>query len=238
MGEALVSILLQALPMLLLAGLLAASGRAGFNPRWFAVAIALVLLNDLLLTRFYDLFSGIGGSNWNWIGKLLALAATLAIAALPSFGFRRSGITLRQLPGSWAAWAVTGALGIFFLGLALATGDGRPEDADTIAFQWTMPGFEEETFYRGILLLALNESFAARRRILGAEMGWGALLGSLLFGAVHGLSYGDGGIGFEPIPVAITFVSALLLVWLRERTGSIAAPIVAHNVGNGVFTLL
>ncbi len=238
MGEALVSILLQALPMLLLAGLLAASGRAGFNPRWFAVAIALVLLNDLLLTRFYGLFPGIGGSNWNWIGKLLALAATLAVAAHPSFGFRRSGITLRQSPGSWVAWAVTGALGIFFLGLALATGDGRPEDADTIAFQWTMPGFEEETFYRGILLLALNESFTARRRILGAEMGWGALLGSLLFGAVHGLSYGEDGIGFEPVPVAITFVSALLLVWLRERTGSIAAPIVAHNVGNGVFTLL
>jgi hypothetical protein len=233
-----ISMNVQLAPMLALAALLALLSRGSFNLRWLLVAILLIYLHNAFLTNFlWQVKQPEEWGKWNWLGKFLALGFILAVACLPGFGLRRSGITLRQAPGSRIAWLVTLALCLFFLALAIFTGDGRPSDPDHIAFQWTMPGLEEEALYRGILLLALNEAFSARRRILGADMGWGALLSSLMFGAVHGLSYEDGAIGVEPFAFAATFVSALILVWLRERTGSIAAPIVGHNVGNGVFTL-
>ncbi len=68
--------------------------RDAFSARWLIVAAALVLLNDLLLTRAYGLLPALlPDSDWNWEGKILALAATLAIAALPAFGWRRVGLT-------------------------------------------------------------------------------------------------------------------------------------------------
>ncbi len=58
-------------------------------------------LIDLLLTRAYSLIPSIlPDSDWNWEAKAFALAATLAIAALPVFGWRRVGLTLRQKRGS------------------------------------------------------------------------------------------------------------------------------------------
>ena len=132
---------------------------------------------------------------------------------------------------------MTAVLAASFLALAIYFGDGKPDDVDTIAFQWTMPGLEEELFYRGVLLLCLNEAFLGRRRILGADMGWGALLTSLLFSLIHGLGYDDGAVEWDLISFLTTFVSGLILVWIRERTGSVVAPILGHNAGNGFSTL-
>ena len=56
----------------------------------------------------------------NWQGKLLALAATLVIAALPAVGWRRVGLTLRQAPGSLgAALPVVALYCAIFVALAL-----------------------------------------------------------------------------------------------------------------------
>ena len=45
---------------------------------------------------------------------------------------------------------------------------GNPASGEDIAFQLTMPGLEEELFYRGILLFALDQAFTGRRRFLGS----------------------------------------------------------------------
>ncbi len=46
---------------------------------------------------------------------------------------------------------------------------GNPASGEDIAFQLTMPGLEEELFYRGILLFALDQAFTGRRRFLGSN---------------------------------------------------------------------
>ena len=59
--------------------------------------------------------------HWNWEGKLLALSATLIVAALPAFGWRRCGLTLRQAEGSLRSAApVAGLYLLFFTALAFA----------------------------------------------------------------------------------------------------------------------
>ncbi|MEE4207764.1 MAG: CPBP family intramembrane glutamic endopeptidase, partial [Parvularcula sp.] len=114
----------------------------------------------------------------------------------------------------------------------------QPSNAETIAFQLIVPGLDEELFYRGLLLVALNEAFAGRVNVFGAPIGWGGVATAVLFGVVHGCSW-DGGhfdLGVEAMLWA--GVPGILLLWLRERTGSLVLPFVAHNLANGLPTLV
>lgn len=208
-----------------------------FRPSWFVGALILYVLYAWLDTRGFFMLSILpADARWNWMGKSMSLIGMLAVAALPIFGFKNTGLTLRQNSGSWLAYIVFAAMcGLFFY-LAISGAGGR-DNWETIAFQWTMPGLDEEVFYRGVLLLAMNEAFRSRLSILGAPIGWGGLLTSVLFGLVHALSYGDGAFAFDEMTFLMTGVPSLILLWLREKTGSLVLPIIAHNVANGAFTI-
>ncbi len=227
-------------------GLLLATGciigllrRDAFQLKWLLVAVALVALNDALLTNGYghipDLFSA---SDWNWQGKLLALGATLAIASLPVFGWVGTGLTFKQVPGSLKASIPVAILYCsFFLALALAFPSGDPT-GNEVAFQLTMPGFEEELFYRGILLFALDQAFRGRVRFLGVDWGWGAVLSCALFGLAHAFGFSNGGFSFDAMTMALTAIPSFLAVWLRLRTGSVLLPVILHNFGNSISLLI
>ena len=225
--------------LLLVGGLIGIRDRERFAPRWLLIAALLVALNDALLTQLYGTIPNLlPESDWNWQGKLLALAASLAVAALPLFGWRRVGLTLAQAPGSLkAALPVLVLYCGFFVAIALAFPDGGAS-AEDIAFQLTMPGLEEETFYRGILLYALYRAFTGRVRLLGADWGWGALLSCLLFGMAHAVGFSDGNFSFDPLVMALTALPSFIAVWLVLRTGSLLLPIVMHNFGNAISMLI
>lgn len=230
---------LAAAALLLGAGLvLGLLGRGRFNLRWLLVAVGLVLLTNLLLSRVYRLIPEWFGGERNWMGMLLALAATLAIAALPMFGWRRVGVTLHQRAGSlWSAIPVALLYCAFFLAIALAFPADAPTGED-VAFQLTMPGMYEEPFYRGILLFALDRAFTGRVRFLGVDWGWGAVLSCFAFGLAHALSYSDGGFSFDPLYMALTALPSFIAVWLRYRTGSLVLPVLLHNFGNAIGLLV
>lgn len=203
---------------------------------WIAAALILIVVHDALLTNGWGLVALPGiGETWNWTGKLLALAGTLAVAAHPTVGYRRSGLTFAQdrrgLPG---ALTVSALLVLVFGGLAIWMG-GEGGSTEDFAFQMTMPGIEEEIFYRGVLLLMLNEAFGRPLRVFGAPMGWAAVLTSLAFGLDHAFSVSDGAFSFDVLTLVLTGGPALILVWLREKTGSLLLPILLHNYANVVF---
>ena len=205
--------------------------------RWLLVAVGLVVLNDALLTNGYGLIPRLfPDSDWNWQGKALALAATLLIAA-SAFGWRDSRLTVAQATGSLKTALPVALLYIGFFTLIAWLFPNEPATAETVAFQLTMPGLEEEAFYRGVLLLALDRAFPDRRRVLGVEWGWGALLSCLLFGLAHAFGYSDGGFSFDPMTMALTAVPSVIGVWLALRTRSILLPVVLHNFGNAITLL-
>lgn len=233
MNEGLVSIIAICGGLLAVGAILGLMDRRNFAPAWLIVAVALVFANDAALTHFYGLLPDFIGGDRNWLGKGLALIITLAIASHPAFGWKRSGLTLEQdRKGLVSVLVVSALLIALFTWLALSGDDsGSGED---MAFQLTMPGLEEEPFFRGILLLALNEAFRGRFRALGIDWGWGALLSSVLFGLTHAFGYEDGVFAFDLMAFMMTGVPALILVWLRERTGSLLLPILLHNFGNSI----
>jgi membrane protease YdiL (CAAX protease family) len=101
----------------------------------------------------------------------------------------------------------------------------------------TMPGLEEEPFYRGILLFALDQAFTGRKRFLGVDWGWGAVLVCFLFGMAHAFGFSHGSFSFDPMTMALTAIPSFIAVWLRLRTGSLLLPVLLHNFGNS-FSLL
>lgn len=203
---------------------------------WVVAALILVVVHDALLTNAWGLVPIPDiGETWNWMGKILALIGLLAVAAHPAIGFCRSGVTLVQdRRGRTGALIVSFLLVMIFGGLAIWMG-GEGGSAEDFAFQLTMPGLEEELFYRGVLLLMLNEAFGRPIRVLGAPMGWAAVVTSLAFGLDHAFGYGADGFSFDPLTLALTGGPALILVWLREKTGSLLLPVVLHNYANVIF---
>ncbi len=211
--------------------------RQKFSLGWFLVAVLLVVLNDILLTNAYGSLPYFLGGTKNWQGKLLALGAILSIAALPAFGWARCGLRLSQEPGSLkAAMPVAALYCAFFVVIALAFPDGK-SSAEETAFQLTMPGLAEEPFYRGVLLFAFDQAFMARKRILGVDWGWGAVLSCFLFGMDHAFGFSDGHFSFDAITMVLTAIPSLIAVWIRLRTGSLLLPVLLHNFGNS-FSLL
>ena len=225
--------------LLLAGGVIALAQRGSVSIRWLAISAGLVVLNDLLLTNLYGLLPNLfEGSDWNWQGKLLALLATLAVASLPAFGWRECGLTVRQERDGLRAVAIGAAAYVaFFFAIALAF-PSDPASAETIAFQLTMPGLEEESFYRGVLLLALSRAFTGRKRLFGVDWNWGAILSCVLFGLAHAFGYSKGAFSFDLIIMLLTAGPSLLAVWLALRTRSVLIPILLHNFGNAITLLV
>lgn len=212
--------------------------RTAFSIRWLLIAAALVLLNDAALTNFYgQLPNMFDGSDWNWQGKLLATVLTLAVAAHPKFGWANVGLTLAQnAHGRRLTYGVAAAVCVAFVGLAVTSANDA-FDAETLAFQLSMPGLDEEPFYRGTLLLALNEAFRRQWQVLGISLGWGGILSCLLFGLGHAFGFSDGAFSLDWMTMAATAIPAFLLIWFRERTGSLVLPVVLHNFANSISHL-
>ena len=87
----------------------------------------------------------------------------------------------------------------------------------------------EELVFRGVLLALLDRALPQRWRIAGAYVGWGGVALTLSFVALHGL---------RPGLLLGVLPAALLYLWLRERTGSLLAPIAAHLAWNGSVLLV
>jgi membrane protease YdiL (CAAX protease family) len=106
-----------------------------------------------------------------------------------------------------------------------------------------------------VLLTAIPEEFAFRGVLLGSALKmWGpwraSLVTSALFGlwhiaptlhtmsdnrAVRGLSATVGGQALLVLgSIAVTFVAGLVFCWLRLRSRSLIAPIIAHAAINGL----
>jgi membrane protease YdiL (CAAX protease family) len=152
----------------------------------------------------------------------LACAVIFPPFALAFWGFAAS---LPLLPPGLAGWLAP------YLGaprLAPRLPGGLPLLA---AVQLLVVALPEELFYRGWLQTSLARAAPSRGvTVLGARLGSGFLLTQLLFAAGHLVTLQPWRLG--------TLFPGLLFGWLRERTGGLAAPVVAHALSNLLMTTL
>jgi membrane protease YdiL (CAAX protease family) len=209
----------------------------GERPRWlgaelsivYAVSVALVA-GLVQLDRAFPL-----------AGNLHALVG-LVFIFLPILVLDRRGRPYRRYGFAWgrpagdALWALflmavafppIAAVAPWFWGIA-----GR---AWTFAWPAGYPGvalsqllvvaLPEELFYRGYLMGRLDDVFAARVRVLGAQVGPGLVIQAVLFALGHFL------VDFNPARLGV-FFPALAFGWLKARRGTIGAGVLFHAASN------
>ncbi len=170
----------------------------------------------------------------NWFGKTLSIAGTIAMLYfLPRVGFRAAGLTWKQNKGSLDPVIRTGGLVLLFAtGGAFLVASTPNTSLENLLFQATMPGLDEELFMRGLLLLLFHQAFGKGLNVWGAETGWGFWLVIAIFGLLHGVTVQNGELEVSFWVIVSTGFIGFVVTWIRERTGSLVAPVLFHNISN------
>ena len=150
----------DALP-LIVGSLAARTTRMATRDRWLLGAITYALLYSIAEVAPH--LAGPRVGHWNWLGKAAGIAVSLAC-------WRAAGLTRDEvgwrLPRTRIEWAVAAGGIAVLAGLStverLAGGGVHSYDTETLVFQATMPGLDEELAYRGVLLAMLIRAFPSR----------------------------------------------------------------------------
>jgi membrane protease YdiL (CAAX protease family) len=203
----------------------------------YLVLFFLVVLVDDLLLRTVPAPIFFQELRWNWFGKLVDFsAAVVFVVFYKGLSRKEYGITLSLEKGSLKP-VVISILGFIFLTtLSEIGGEFHLPSRETILYQLTMPGLSEELIFRGILLALLNKTYGTPWKLWGAHLGWGAIITTLLFGLVHGLSFSPSyEFQFNLGAILATGASGFFFVWLKERSKSLLPGILTHNLSNVII---
>lgn len=240
--ELFVSMAIWWLPVILLLSGLQIARKVSIEWRWVTGAIAVFAIYSSVVFYAPSIpgFPAIDGAQYNWTGKIAAILTTLvmmsvAIRSSDWLTRERLGLTLRQNDGSLLpAMIATGAMVGLVVLLQMLGGDGPQADAETLAYQATIPGLDEEPIFRG-LLLALVAAACAK---LENAWRWAGIAVTVVFAIGHSFFWSSEGVQFDPIALAYVAILGGLLMFIRLRTGSIVIPILAHNLTNVVNKLV
>ena len=209
--------------LVLMASLVIAARPARRSAAWAAAALLVLYLVTLVLAQEL-----LGGA---WPPAIAAASVWLVMQPLISAGrITRTELGLAPLRdgSAWPALAVT-ALAVALNTALILWKPAAHMVAPGAALTVTIAAVVEELVMRGAILAFADRALPPRWNIAGASIGAGGLLVTAGFVVLHGLRPG---LLLGVVP------AALLYLWLRARTGSLAAPIIAHVVWNLSVVLL
>ncbi len=210
--------------------------------------LALVVIVAVTAARFL----GFAGPTVVWTSLMtaaLVLVARTSGTTLADLGLRPSDAGSGLRWGALASGIVLVALAVAAL-LPLTSGALRDARGNVGGAQLAY-----ELVVDVLLLTAIPEEFAFRGVLLGsAVVQWGPLRGVLVVSALFGLWHVQptlatmtdnpavSGVSGSPAgrllvvlgAVAVTFVAGLVFAWLRLRSRSLLAPVLAHAATNGL----
>jgi membrane protease YdiL (CAAX protease family) len=196
----------------------------------------LLIVLDNIIVMWFPKPSFMNGLSLDWHTKILeAMLALAFIYFYRSISLKEYGMTASIENGSLKPIVV-----VFIVITVLVNGAQYLQNGftghagtETLLYQATMPGIAQELLYRGAMLGLLNNAFGKSWKLFGASLGWGAVITSVLYGLIHGLSVNN---HFEfhlaPSKFLITGLIGFALAWAKERSGSLIPSIVAHNFIN------
>ncbi len=123
------------------------------------------------------------------------------------------------------------------VGIALASGKLNLVIVSTVIWQFVFSGFGEEFIYRGYIQSRLNQAFGRPVYLFGIQFGAGLVIASLLFGLLHVIDSYDPTLGFSSLAWGALWgnlLAGLFFGVIREKTGSILAPAIAHGLPDAV----
>jgi membrane protease YdiL (CAAX protease family) len=198
---------------------------------WFAAIYIICNLLQSVLSQvvFFE------GQQYNLVGKS-AVLLFLVICCFIIRGYNRKdfGISAPNWEKAETLLFVCSVYVLLRTALYMFSGEASTGvHSETILFQATLPGMQEELLFRGLLLGLLNSIFIANWTIVKVKFGWGAIITSVLFGLTHAISpAGNFSIHFEPLLFLRTAFEGFLFALLVQKTKSIVPAIIYHNLLN------
>lgn len=198
------------------------------------VACYLIYYFALTLQYHFDCFNLING-NWNWDGKIYGIVCGVAMYFIFRRQFNENNFfTLKQNKAGLKS-ALKVAVAILAIAILGGVVNEKAFYLETLLFQISMPGIDEEIMYRGVLLglmcSALRTGGAAWRSPA-------IIINAVLFGLVHSLTLGDGALQFNSVNFIWTAILGYSFGYITIKTRSILIPMLTHNLYNFTLNLL
>jgi CAAX protease family protein len=187
------------------------------------------------LVRFIPIVIGTGGAAWlglssNKLGQEAYITLTWMIAlALIVWVLNHH----KEVKSGRANIIATLLFLLLPVGVALALGKLSLVIVSTVVWQFVFSGFGEEFIYRGYIQSRLNQAFGRPVCLFGIQFGIGLVIASLLFGLLHVFNTYDPAIGFSSLAWGAlwgNFLAGLFFGVMREKTGTLLAPGIAHGL--------
>lgn len=209
--------------------------KANFQRIAIFVLCYIVYQLILVLPKLNPAFDFVS-SSWNWDGKILGVILGIICFYLFKKHFAENNFfTLKQSKTNLRK-AQIGATALVILSTVVWYVLGKSKfDIETLAFQLTIPGVDEEIMFRGILLGLLMSALKCKIYFLGNPS---VLLTAILFGFMHALTLDiDYSLSFEPVYFIQTGFAGYIWGWVTIKSRSILLAILSHNFSNFFGTL-
>ncbi len=202
------------------------------NPanRFFTIVFYHLIYVSLLFIPIEFNFLQVPGASLNWTGKILAILFSLSFyfykkGNLGEYGF----INSKPLKGSTKKVMLVGGITILFMCLlTFAFSNGKPLSIERLAYQFTMPGIDEE-LWRGILLGLIIPLIKNRKFKMGHPALW---ITSIIFALGHSLYLENWNFGFALDAFILTGILGYILGWTILKSRSILPALILHNLIN------
>jgi len=196
---------------------------------FFFINELLVYSHTIETLRFFKEY-------WNWSGKFFAIVGSiLFLTFYKKYPITEYGITFHQQPGSIRFSLIILSVFVFTSVLiGFFASEAASFNLETLMFQLTMPGFDEELAFRGIMIGLLSQVLVSNWKIKKLNLGNPSILiTSILFGLVHGLQLDkDFNLSFSISYFLWTFSIGFAIGWVFVKSKSIVFPIIIHNTLN------
>lgn len=170
-------------------------------------------------------------SSWNWDGKLLGIAwGIICFFAFRSLFKENNFFRIKQDKANFKEARLVAIL-LVVISTVVWYALGKSEfDLETLAFQISLPGLDEEILFRGVLLGLLMSALKGRGKWIAMPGLW---IISILFGLVHGLQLKDNySLSFDSLYFLQTGFAGYVWGWITIKSRSILLAIFSHNLSN------
>ncbi len=190
------------------------------------VAVAMIQTAVLIL----PLSLGWRVGHWNWIGKLASIVVGLAVLPVLRLTRREVGLVLPHGRSGWGRSLLGLIVGLLFV-FVLVLGPNLRPSVETIVYQATMPGLDEELAFRGIFMALLARGYPMVR--FGLPV-WTlpVAITTLQFTMGHVVTIEHGHLGWVIGAAPFVLLMGLLLALIRVGSSSLLGGIVTHNAVN------
>jgi len=199
--------------------------------RKLLILVAILFFIDRILSYLPSL-PFIPHNELLWQAKFLQFIwPILFILIYRHLSFSDVGVTIKIRTGSFRPILIMALVLVLLKILEIVNGFRHPGNIEWLLFMMIMPGLSEELIFRGVFQSLLDRSFGKPWRLWGAQVGFGLILTSLIFGIEHYQMINRAGIIHFNGPINIApFYAGFALGWIRERGGSLLPCIIVHGL--------